>query len=256
MTLAADGRRLFLCSQREISYWDFTAGEHLGGIYSKRFFVCASGASPDGRQVVLIDGTHLYQWDIPLGTIAEKSVPSASVGGRLVYSPDGRRMIYRAHSNVDAVLLDGHTAEHLATLETPLSIVYATAFTPDRKRIATAGTKGICFWSADDGEQLQDLGRKHVNRIPGLAFHPDGTKLVSVSHDRLLIVWDAQSGKLLHELKPYPNDQLTAVAYTPDTKALVIGTRRGKVGVWDAETFELIRSISPGNSTGGVRPSP
>ena len=255
MTLAANGRRLFLCSQREISYWDFATGEHLGGIYSKRFFVSASGVRLDGQQVVAIDRTNLYQWNIPSGTIVERSVPSASVGGRVVYSPDGRRMVYQAHGNDEAVLLDGQTAEHLATLETPLSVIYAVAFTPDSKRIATSGIQGIHFWSSADGEQLKYLGRKHVNRTPGLVFHPDGTKLVSVSHDRLAIVWDAQSGKLLHEFTPYLNDHLTAVAYTPDAKALVIGTRWGKVGVWDAETFKLIRQISPGKSTGGAKPS-
>jgi WD40 repeat protein len=255
MTLAAGGRRLFLCSQAEISLWDFATGEHLGGIYSKRFFVSASGVRLDGQQVVAIDRTNLYQWDIPSGTIVERSVPSASVGGRVVYSPDGQQMIYQAHGSVEAVLLDGQTAEHLATLETPLSVIDAIAFTPDSKGIATSGTKGIHFWASADGEQLKYLGRKHVNRTPGLVFHPDGSKLVSVSHDRLAIVWDAHNGKLLHEFTPYLNDHLTAVAYTPDTKALVIGTRWGKVGVWDAETFELIRQISPGNTTIGQKPS-
>ncbi len=53
----------------------------------------------------------------------------------------------------------------------------------------------------------------------GLAFHPDGRLLASVSADRAVKVWEVATGKRLYTLGD-ATDWLYAVAWSPDKKHL------------------------------------
>src|SRR5262249_1414397 len=68
------------------------------------------------------------------------------------------------------------------------------AFSPDGKTLATVADQVVKLWDTATGmEKLCFEG--HASAITGVAFAPDGKKLVTASYDQTLILWDAATGK-------------------------------------------------------------
>ena len=76
----------------------------------------------------------------------------------------------------------------------------AVAFSPDGKLLATASGKTAKVWKAEDGKELLTL-RGHSDVVCGVAFSPDGKRLATASFDRTAKVWDTESGKALLTLR-------------------------------------------------------
>ena len=82
----------------------------------------------------------------------------------------------------------------------------SVAFSPDGKRLTTAGENGIKISDAESGQELLSL--KVAERT--FSYSRDGNRLASGKQ-----VWDAQTGKVLLSLKRY----VASVALSPDGKA-------------------------------------
>jgi WD40 repeat protein len=131
--------------------------------------------------------------------------------------------------------------------------IYALAFSPDGRALATAGyDRVIHLWEVpdspggkrDERERGPRLTLKdHSDAVYGLAFSPDGKLLASASADRALKVWDAATGKRLYTLAD-ATDWLYAVAWSPDKKHLAAAGVDKSIRVWeaDAEGARLVGS--------------
>jgi hypothetical protein len=82
----------------------------------------------------------------------------------------------------------------------------------------------------------------HNGHVTGLAFSPDGARLVSVSgcwrdnpevapRTNELRVWRVADGALLHTAPALPR-ALTSVAWSPDGEELLVGTAVGTLQLW------------------------
>lgn len=127
--------------------------------------------------------------------------------------------------------------------------VFALAFAPDGKSLATAGyDRLIHLWNVTDrgtvGKSPRLTLKDHSDTIHDLSFHPKGHLLASAGADRAVKVWDVATGKRLYTLGD-PTDWVYCVSWSPDGKHLAAGGVDRTVRVWEAggDGGRLVHSV-------------
>ena len=92
----------------------------------------------------------------------------------------------------------------------------------------------------------------HTDRLRGVAFSPDGKRIVSVGWDKTIKVWDAETGEVRRTIRGH-DEEITSVAFGPEGRRIVTGSYDGTVRIWDVETGEeCCRCEGHGNKVLGV----
>jgi WD40 repeat protein len=136
-------------------------------------------------------------------------------------------------------ILRGHSLE-----------VVAAAFSPDRKRVATASADFTArIWDVGTGSSRELVG--HSAPVNALAFSRNGSFLATGSDDTDARVWNGVSGKEVAVLRIH-SGAVTDVAFSADGRWLasagplaagVWETR--KRGTWGALPLYLVRGAAP-----------
>ncbi|HKB38866.1 MAG TPA: c-type cytochrome domain-containing protein, partial [Gemmataceae bacterium] len=203
-TLAAGG-------QGEALLVDPKNGEVRGRLPGQNGKVTALSFSGSGRLLAIASGD--------VGTAGEVRL----------YRPDKGAWVPAG----DAAKLKGHA-----------DAIYALAFRPDGKVLATAGyDRLIKLWDLETGKLLRDL-KDHSDAVYGVAFSPDGKLLASGSADRTVKVWDVATGTRLYSLGE-ATDWVYAVAWAPDGKHVAAGGVDKSIRVWevDRDGGRIVRSV-------------
>jgi WD40 repeat protein len=206
--------------------------------------------SPDSKEVatIAVDDT-LRRWALP----KVKALNSSWAGSRarnrdkrfptgaLTYSPDSKNLAI-AFGIRSGVRYEPHILTFGRNTGKPrLEIVAdfkndhasALAYSPDGTAIAGVYGPVIGVVNAKTGEKLATLkpGKKHFK---GVAFTPDGKRLVAVNTDAAVRVYDTLTWTELTGYE-WQIGKLTAVAVAPDGLRAACGSDRGRVVVWDLE---------------------
>ncbi|KAF5345507.1 hypothetical protein D9757_014304 [Collybiopsis confluens] len=75
-----------------------------------------------------------------------------------------------------------------------------------------------------------------------VAFSPDGSKIVSGSHDETVRIWDAVAGQQLAQLDGHTSG-VTSVAFSPDGSKIVSGSYDETVRIWDAVAGQQLAKL-------------
>jgi len=246
VAFSLDGRRIVSASQDGIvKVWDVQSSNEVmslsagGGGYPLYLIAL----SPDGKFIASPsnwDNTVKIR-DAATGaetlTLRGHGAPIISVA----FSPDGKHV---ASGGMDKTLKiwDLATAKEVVTLSARNKVICTVAFSPDGKRIASAlDWEGeIEVWDAMTGANLMTLRRDGL--CSGLAFSPDGSKIICGSEDGTIIVWDSTTGAELTTRRGHA-ERVTSVAFSPDGTRIVSGSRDGTAKIWDSTTGDELLTL-------------
>jgi WD40 repeat protein len=158
---------------------------------------------------------------------------------------------------------DAQSGREVVTYKGNVGPINSVAFSPDGKRLATAGGSGpgsmggeIKVWDAETGQELHTLPAGGFS----VAFSPDGRRIagagkrpsdvVGPSGSGEIKVWDAETGRELLTLQGHTSD-VSYVAFSPDGQRLASGGWGDPtVRVWDAQTGQQLLVLHRGKHWG------
>jgi WD40 repeat protein len=193
--------------------------------------------SDDGRYLVAWDsaGGSMRAWNIETGQIVasiDKPLRSATVAA-------GGRVLVVVHPRVvdhEVAFYDLAHPERAPRRVLGRDFARALAASPDGALVACSTEAGeVRLFDPLKGELIESL-HGHMNGAFGLAFSPDGRRLVSTSHGREAVkLWDVSTRQELLNLI-YPGF-LTAAHWTADGDAILAGA---PWQAWRAPSWEEI----------------
>jgi WD40 repeat protein len=152
---------------------------------------------------------------------------------------------------------DAQTGREVVTYKGNVGPINSVAFSPDGKRLASAGGSGgpgamggeIKVWDAETGQELHTLPAGGFS----VAFSPDGRRIVGAGRRLIDVggpsgsgeikVWDAETGRELLTLQGHTSDVWT-VAFSPDGRRLASHSPFDfMVRVWDAQTGQQLLGL-------------
>ncbi|MEN6450949.1 MAG: WD40 repeat domain-containing protein [Thermoguttaceae bacterium] len=240
LSFARDRPFMATCADGCVVIWNADTAQEI-----RRFDGCEGFAlSLDGKRVATscLDG-HVAIWETETGRKLASLAPSAK-GTRLVFSTDGRWLAAGkgespvAFSPDDAQLAYGRCGGVVWDASTGKMLMQ---FPGDSTK---PGTRGVLIGDVRTGKVVRELKGQWNDGANGVVFSGDGTKLATLSVERVAVVWDSKTGKRLREFSLADNDdEVTSMCFSPDGSKIATGAFEKKVVVWDINSGEQLSSF-------------
>jgi WD40 repeat protein len=253
LAFSPDGRLVSRSEDEKLRIWDTDTGECLAAVPCPgmadrdRGSVNSVAVTPDGKRVAVGDGTGVRWWDLATARERERTELQLHEVRLLAFRRDGG-LLAAAGSGPEIALVEPGTGRVRVTIrhaaggqETVLrTTVQALAFSPDGRRLLSAGLDGVLrLWDAQTGALVKEM-RGHTEEVFAAVFHPDGRRIASGGRDRAVRIWDAEWGEELVQLAGHTN-YIFALAFSPDGVTLASGSGDSTVRLW--ETAPLSRRL-------------
>jgi WD40 repeat protein/tRNA A-37 threonylcarbamoyl transferase component Bud32 len=142
-----------------------------------------------------------------------------------------------------------HSSEPLVFRGDP-RVVFGLAFSPDGRRLASAGRSGrIHIWNSSGGQESLDLSA--LLRTEAIAFHPDSKQLASAGRSAGLtgdiLLWDLDRPQKPRVLSG-PSGTVQALAFAPDGRHLAAAGDDKSIRLFDLDQAESVPVLLTGHA--------
>ena len=179
---------------------------------------------------------------IPVFNVNTGKISSPLYTGRrpnvMGYSPNGVWLVVGSETGGVSIWNLSSSSERFPSF-THRGGVLALAFSSKDNKIATAGNDNTAVINLSLKRELFRIANQTL--IRGLAFSPDGSKLVTASADRRIRIWDTLNG--VEQLAMAQDGSVTEVVFSSNGQWLATTGDDRTVRVWDAATGEQIFQI-------------
>lgn len=207
--------------------------------------VCGLAFDPTGPRLA-VTHTRSRRRSSPLERVCLLTVVDRDTGERQAELPidfvaavtsfnhDGSRLSATGGIDGDTrvAVFDVAAKRELFRFAPPATVTRTALFLPDG-RVAVANGHYVYLLPPDGGDPLLTLSG-HPKQVNAVAVTPDGTRLLTASHDGSIRTWDATTGASGASFD-WSIGPVTALAFSPDGLTCAAAGLNGSVVVWDAD---------------------
>ncbi|CAE6405433.1 unnamed protein product, partial [Rhizoctonia solani] len=219
---------------------------HTNSVFSVAF-------SPDGKSVASGSYMNIRIWDAQSPSpIGEPLTGHSNCVNSVSYSPLGHVIASGSHD--DSIRLwDVNTRRQLGVIRNGEDTFYSVAFSPDAKLLASGcgnyrGSDVVQLWDVQNMTAAANPFKGHTNPVWSARFSPDGTRIVSGSHDSTIRIWDVERGTTVVGPLEGHTDVVRLVDFSPDGSQMVSCSHDGTVRLWDSRDGRLIGNPYEGHA--------
>ncbi len=243
VAFSSDGAKVFAAERGgRASLFDTATGKRIRSFDGKGW--CWNAAfSSNGLYVLTAGREAAILYDAVTGKEVRKFLGHTSGVTSAVYSPGGEKVLLASEPISLWESISGRFLKSFGE-----SRAWSLAFSPDGSAFAAGYDGTVTLWNTSNGQVLREItvgGSR--DRVMGLAFSPDGEKIVSAcgwrsSQQKAAILWDAVDGRKIREFNH--RSHVTAAVFSTDGRRLLTGCANGTATLWHVETGEEIQCFT------------